>query len=93
MAEVESFGGSLMNMMPSSSRLMVADSATDIAHQVEILRRRTQETADALGQMAQDQEAFALGYHECTKVTAHLQHLATQPPMQQNIELEKKLRR
>ncbi|GLG97418.1 Signal transducer and transcription activator [Gryllus bimaculatus] len=76
---------------------LVPDSSAEIAQQLDFLRRRTQETGEDLRKMEQEQESFALQYHECTKLNAHLQHLQTQgqtqPPSQQNIEVEKKLRR
>ncbi|PNF23502.1 Signal transducer and activator of transcription 5B [Cryptotermes secundus] len=72
---------------------LIPDSNAEIAQQLDYLRRRTQETGEDLRKMEQEQESFALQYHECTKLNAHLQHLQTQPQNQQNVELEKKLRR
>ncbi|XP_066996363.1 signal transducer and activator of transcription 5B isoform X2 [Anabrus simplex] len=72
---------------------LLPDSSAEIAQQLDYLRRRTQETGEDLRKMEQEQEAFALQYHECTKLNAHLQHLQTQPKNQQNVELENKLRR
>ncbi|KAK6639420.1 hypothetical protein RUM43_007693 [Polyplax serrata] len=69
------------------------DIMSELAQQLDILRRRTHDTAEDLRKMEQDQEAFALHYHECTKINAHLQHLQTQGQNPQNVELEKKLKR
>lgn len=72
--------------------MMIGDVVTEIAQQVEILRRKTFESGDDLRKMEQEQEAFALAYHECTKMNAHLQHLSTQPPSQ-SVDFEKKIKR
>lgn len=92
-AQVENLGGTLMNMVGGRVGLMVGDSVAEIAQQVELLRRRTQETGEDLRRMEQEQEAFAISYHECTKLNAHLQHLATQPQNQHNLDKEKNIRR
>ncbi|XP_071451764.1 signal transducer and activator of transcription 5B isoform X2 [Hetaerina americana] len=73
-----------MGMAPTQ-----ADSGAEIAQQVEYLRRRTQDTGEDLRRMEQEQEAFALQYHECFKLKAHLQHLQTQLHNQPNLDLEK----
>lgn len=78
--------------MPSSHGLGIAphtDPGAEIAQQVEYLRRRTQETGEDLRRMEQEQEAFALQYHECFKLKAQLQHLQTQLLNQPTIDLEK----
>lgn len=92
-AQVENLEGALMSMAHGRVGLMVGDAVAEIAQQVETLRRRTQETSEDLRKMAQEQEAFAISYHECTKLNAHLQHLATQPQSQQSQDAEKKIRR
>lgn len=56
-----------MGSMPPGTGLM-PDSAAEIAQQVDILRHRTTETGKLLRQMEQEQENFALHYHECTKL-------------------------
>uniref|UniRef100_A0A0K8T940 Signal transducer and activator of transcription n=1 Tax=Lygus hesperus TaxID=30085 RepID=A0A0K8T940_LYGHE len=67
--------------------------ASEILQQIEVIRSRTQDTAEELRRMEQEQEAFALQYHECTKLNAHLSHLQNQPQTNpQNMELDKKLR-
>lgn len=48
--------------------VLTPDPSTEISHQIECLRRSTQETGDELRKMEQEQESFALQYHECTKV-------------------------
>lgn len=92
-AQVENLGGGLMSMAHGRVGLMVGNAVTEIAQQVEGLRHRTQETGEDLRKMEQEQEAFAISYHECTKLNAHLQHLATQTQSQQSLEAEKKIRR
>ncbi|XP_049786720.1 signal transducer and activator of transcription 5B isoform X3 [Schistocerca cancellata] len=67
------------------------DLNTEIAQQLDYLRRQTHETGEDLRRIEQEQEAFALQYHECTKVNAHLQHIQTQQRTPQIIEMEKKL--
>lgn len=47
---------------------LIPDSNAEIAQQLDYLRRRTQETGEDLRKMEQEQEAFALQYHECTKL-------------------------
>jgi len=47
---------------------LITDSNAEIAQQLDYLRRRTQETGEDLRKMEQEQEAFALQYHECTKL-------------------------
>ncbi|XP_018340106.1 PREDICTED: signal transducer and activator of transcription 5B [Trachymyrmex septentrionalis] len=89
-AEAEHLGGLISSDRVS---LMIGDTVTEIAHQVDILRRKTYETGEDLRKIEQEQESFALSYHECTKLNAHLQHIAMQVQNQQNMELEKKIRR
>ncbi|XP_026271411.1 signal transducer and activator of transcription 5B isoform X3 [Frankliniella occidentalis] len=78
--------------VPPAAGLM-PDSVAEIAQQIDVLRHRTSETGKLLRQMEQEQEGFALHYHECTKLNAHLQHLQSQQPNQQNVELEKAVSR
>lgn len=92
-SQVENLGGALMNMTGSRVGLMIGDVVAEIAQEFEVIRRKTQETSEDLRKMEQEQEAFAIAYHECTKLNAHLQNLATQPQTQHNIEMEKKHRR
>ncbi|XP_063231375.1 signal transducer and activator of transcription 5B isoform X2 [Bacillus rossius redtenbacheri] len=83
--------GTLGMLLPGLS--LLPDSNAEITQQIEYLRRRTQETGEDLRKMEQEQEAFALQYHECTKLNAHLQHLQAQPQSPQSIEIETKVRR
>ncbi|KAK9870367.1 hypothetical protein WA026_007935 [Henosepilachna vigintioctopunctata] len=59
--------------------LSMKNSGAETLHKIDILRRRTQDTAADLRRMEEDQEAFHLQYHECTKINAHLQGLNSQP--------------
>jgi len=61
--QVESFphvGG----MIEASGKF---DIITEIAREIDRLRQSTQQTRDAMRKMEQDQESFAIHYHECTK--------------------------
>ncbi|XP_044268459.1 signal transducer and activator of transcription 5B isoform X2 [Tribolium madens] len=62
------------------ANLVISNSGTEVLHKIDILRRRTQDTADDLRRMEQEQESFALQYHECTKINAHIQQLSSQQP-------------
>ncbi|XP_059486030.1 signal transducer and activator of transcription 5B isoform X2 [Neocloeon triangulifer] len=64
----------------------------EINQQLEYLRLRTQKTGEECRRIEQEQEAFALQYHECTKLNAHLQHLGTLPRTPENLEMEEKLK-
>ena len=44
------------------------EPAAEIMQKLEMLRRRTTETGNDLRQLEQELEAYALQYHECTKV-------------------------
>ncbi|XP_058798217.1 signal transducer and activator of transcription 5B [Phymastichus coffea] len=90
-SQVENLSGTLMNM--AGNRSLMGDSHAEIAQQLDSLRRRTQETGEDLRKMEQEQESFAIAYHDCTKLNAHLQSISTQPQNQQTIEIEKKYRR
>ncbi|XP_028135421.1 signal transducer and activator of transcription 5B isoform X1 [Diabrotica virgifera virgifera] len=62
--------------------LMISNSGAEVLQKVNVLRSRTQSTAEDLRKMEQELEAFALQYHECQKITAHLQQMTTQPNAQ-----------
>uniref|UniRef100_A0A6M2DHU1 Signal transducer and activator of transcription n=1 Tax=Xenopsylla cheopis TaxID=163159 RepID=A0A6M2DHU1_XENCH len=67
--------------------------ANEILQELNVLRARTKESGEDLRNMEQEQEKFAISYHNCTKMNANLQHLASLPTKsQQNIEEEKKIR-
>ena len=78
-----------MNCNPSA---LLPDASGEIVQQLEILRQRTQDTSEDLRRMEQEQEAFALEYHELTKIQANLTHLQNQAPSQQRNDFEKQLR-
>lgn len=78
--------------MSSNPAALLPDASGEILQQLDMLRQRTQETGEDLRRMEQEQEAFALEYHELTKIQANLTHLQSQPPSQQKAEFEKQLR-
>ncbi|XP_076056633.1 signal transducer and transcription activator Stat92E isoform X4 [Oratosquilla oratoria] len=81
-------GGGMLHPM------MITDPCAEIVQQLDVLRRRTQETADELRGIEQEQEAFALQYHDCAKINAHLTHIQNQQPQtQQTREMETSLRK
>ncbi|XP_050693053.1 signal transducer and activator of transcription 5B-like isoform X3 [Eriocheir sinensis] len=77
----------------SHTASMVMEPCAEIVSELDILHRRTRETADELRQLEQEQESFALQYHDCTKINAHLSHIQSQEKTQQNREMEANLRR
>ncbi|XP_014225592.1 signal transducer and activator of transcription 5B isoform X2 [Trichogramma pretiosum] len=85
--------GNLMNIPGNRAGLVAGDSMAEIAHQIDLLRRKTQETSEEVRKLENDQESFAISYHECTKLNAHLQNITTQPQTPQTMEIEKKIRR
>ncbi|CAB3370071.1 Hypothetical predicted protein [Cloeon dipterum] len=76
-------------MMHNLGSALEATNA-EITTQIEYLRSRTQKTAEDCRHIEQQQESFAIKYHECTKVNAQLQHLATQPRTPINLAAEAK---
>lgn len=46
-------------------------AAVEIMTQMELSRGRIQETGEDLRKMEQEQEAFTIQYHECTKLTGN----------------------
>lgn len=52
--------------------------STEVIRKIDILRTRTQETSEDLGKLKQEQESFALQYHEMTKLNAAIQQLQPQ---------------
>lgn len=87
-AQIESLSGAPMNM-GGARGMMDIDIVSEMAQQIEGLRRRTQETAEDLRKIEQEQESFAICYHECTKLNVHLNHVVSQPQLQKNMELDK----
>ncbi len=78
--------------MSSNPAALLPDASGEILQQLDILRQRTQETSEDLRRMEQEQEAFALEYHELTKIQANLTHLQNQTPSQHKNDFEKQLR-
>ncbi|CAG9767639.1 unnamed protein product [Ceutorhynchus assimilis] len=72
---LQAAGADFMGMAPA---LAMSNSASEVLHKLDDLRRRTQATSEDTRKLEQEQEAFALQYHECTKVNAHLQQLKNQ---------------
>ncbi|XP_045119037.1 signal transducer and activator of transcription 5B-like isoform X2 [Portunus trituberculatus] len=81
------------NMLGAPQNNMVIEPCAEIVNELDILHRRTRETADILRQLEQEQESFALQYHDCTKINAHLSHIQSQEKTPQNREMETNLRR
>lgn len=81
-----------LGMSGNNVAVLLTDASSEILQQLDMLRKRTQETGEDLRRMEQEQEAFALEYHELTKIQANLTHLQTQAPSQQRQEFEKQLR-
>ena len=77
--------------MTNNPALLIPDSSSEILLQLDNVRQRTQDTGEDLRRMEQEQEAFALEYHELTKIQANLAHLQSQPPSQQRQDFEKQL--
>lgn len=46
----------------------IPNSATEVIRKINTLRSRAQETAQELSRVKQEQEAFALQYHDLTKL-------------------------
>ena len=78
--------------MGSNPAALLPDASGEILQQLDILRQRTQDTGEDLRRIEQEQEAFALEYHELTKIQANLTHLQNQPPSQQRTDYEKQFR-
>lgn len=60
---------------------MVIEPCAEIINELDILHRRTRETADILRQLEQEQESFALQYHDCTKINGMCQDLGGNPEL------------
>ncbi|XP_012223003.1 signal transducer and activator of transcription 5B isoform X3 [Linepithema humile] len=84
-AQAENLGGALMNIANDRFNIMMGDSVTEISQQLEILRRKTYESGEDLRIMEQEQEGFAITYHECTKLKVQMQHAQTHPQNQHNL--------
>lgn len=62
---------------------------TEVIRNIDILRTRTQETSEDLSKLKQEHEAFALQYHEMTKLNAAFHQI---PPQSNNTQLTNALR-
>ncbi|CAG9853830.1 unnamed protein product [Phyllotreta striolata] len=62
--------------------IMMSNSGAEVLQKVNVLRSRTQGTAEDLRKMESELESFALQYHECSKISAHLQTIISQPNAQ-----------
>lgn len=91
-AQSENLGNPFMN---NDKLSIINDSVTEIKQQFAILRQDVLENASYIRRIEEEQEAFAILYHDCTKVNVQLQNLLTavQAQNHQGIEVEKKLKR
>lgn len=53
---------------PSGLNHLISSRASDIMHKIEMLRRKSSGTSDLLRSMEEQQESFAIRYHDCTKL-------------------------
>ncbi|KAK9728257.1 STAT protein, protein interaction domain [Popillia japonica] len=72
--------------------MLLSTMGTEIIQQIEMLRIRTSETGEDLRKMEQEQEAFTIHYHDCTKLNAHIQQMQNQPAQQVQQALQKTIR-
>ncbi|GAB1859956.1 Signal transducer and activator of transcription [Camponotus japonicus] len=84
-AQVENLGNTFMT---NDKMSIINNSGTEIKQQFGILRQNVNANANFIRMIEEQQEAFALLYHDCTKVTVNLQQLLSQN--HQNLESEKK---
>ncbi|KAJ8920971.1 hypothetical protein NQ315_015765 [Exocentrus adspersus] len=81
---VQAAGGEGFSGLP-----LISNTNAEVLHKIEILRSRTHSISEDLRRMEQEQEAFALQYHECTKINAALQQMSGQPNPQSLATLQK----
>lgn len=62
---IQAASGEIPNGLPN---IPISNVTAEVARQVDILRHRTEDTAKDLRKLEEDQESFALQYHECTKI-------------------------
>ncbi|XP_044727271.1 signal transducer and activator of transcription 5B [Chrysoperla carnea] len=60
----------------------------ELIQQLNVLKQRTSESSDDLKRIDEETEAFALLYHECTKIGAMLEHISNSTKTQQIISQE-----
>ncbi|CAG9826164.1 unnamed protein product [Diabrotica balteata] len=54
------------------SNLMISNSGAEVLQKINVLRNRTQSTAEDIRKMEEELESFALQYHECQKITVEV---------------------
>lgn len=68
-------------------------NASDILRDLEALRARAQNTAATLHKMDNEQESFNLSYHDCAKITTHIDYLRTAEASAKNLEHKRQFER
>ncbi|XP_022902294.1 signal transducer and activator of transcription 5B isoform X2 [Onthophagus taurus] len=66
--------------------MLMSNSGVEILQQLDVLRHKTQETGEKVRSMESEQEAFALHYHECTKINAQIQEHQSQQPVSSHLQ-------
>ncbi|XP_075222019.1 signal transducer and transcription activator Stat92E isoform X2 [Lycorma delicatula] len=69
---------------------MMTDTTADILQEIDLLQSQTHKTNCMLQHLEQEQEAFALKFHECSKIAVAKQQLEAQSP--QNIDLQNQMK-
>ncbi|XP_043192536.1 signal transducer and activator of transcription 5B-like isoform X2 [Amphibalanus amphitrite] len=83
----------LQGMAPGGMAL-IPDTASEIIQQIQYLRQRVHDAGEDYEKMKQEQESFAIQYHECAKLNATLQHIQGQRGQNPlGVEQEKELKR
>lgn len=62
---IQAASGEIPTGLPN---IPISNVTAEVARQVDVLQRRTEDTAKDLRKLEEDQESFALQYHECTKI-------------------------
>lgn len=91
MAQAENLGNTFISS--DKINLIKMSGNPEIGQLLACLKQRLCDNMHSLRKIEEEQEAFALHYHDCTKLNATLQHLATQPQNHQNLEVKEKLLR
>ncbi|XP_029671595.1 signal transducer and activator of transcription 5B isoform X1 [Formica exsecta] len=93
-ARAENLGNTHTFMNNDKMNIVINDSLTQIKEQFGSLRQNVCENATFVRRIEEEQEAFAILYHDCTKLNATLQQISTsQSHNHQSMEIEKKLKR
>ena len=90
-AQAENLGNTFISS--DKINLIKMSGNPEIGQLLACLKQRLCDNMHSLRKIEEEQEAFALHYHDCTKLNATLQHLATQPQNHQNLEVKEKLLR